>query len=68
MFGHIYKLADGKYHLWGHHGNKTECGISMNSISEDRIFGQKGSEYYPDPDIKDICPKCFSFLPEFKRT
>ena len=67
MFGHIYKLADGKYHLCGRAGNKTECGTNMNTISEDRIFGQKGNEYYPDPSIEEVCSKCFHFLPEFNR-
>lgn len=57
----IYKLKDSRYHLSEKNG-KTTCGMDMVDIVEDRIVGQKGENYYPDPDKNDICPKCFSFM------
>ena len=67
MFMHIYKLSDNKYHLSGKRNGCADCGKDMvfDSMREDRIIGCRGSEQYPDPDINDVCPKCFSFLPAF---
>ena len=67
MFGHIYKLRDGKWHLYGNRQGWADCGMDMDTLKEDRIFGQKGDKYYPDPPVSDVCPKCFSFLPEFQK-
>lgn len=67
MFMHIYKMRDGKWHLWSK-DTFTDCGKTMKVIVEDRIIGQKGNKYYPDPPVNDVCPKCFHFLPAFNST
>ena len=64
MFMHIYKLTtDDKWHLY-ESGAQTVCGklISNITLLEDRLIGQKGSEYFPDPDKKDVCKQCFDFI------
>lgn len=66
MFGHIYKIkGDDKWHLYNFKTKLTDCNKSMIDITDDRIFGQKGNEYYPDPNIDSVCSICFSFLPQF---
>lgn len=62
MFGHIYKLQDGLYHLMNIKNKKTQCGKEMCFIKEDRIIGVKGNERFTDPDKKDCCLICFDFL------
>ena len=73
MFGHIYKLDeedDNKWHLSSGHNGKTDCGLTIHSmnLAEDRIIGQKGDKYYPDPPVSEVCSKCFHFLPAFNNT
>lgn len=63
----IYKLKnDSLYHLY-RKGNASDCGMEMSgNIMEYRMAGQKGSERFPDPPRKDLCPKCFSSLLQVK--
>ena len=57
----IYKFEDDKYHYNDKHNGFTTCGKSMSESIEDRIVGTK-DKHYPDPDKKDLCKVCFSFM------
>jgi hypothetical protein len=69
MFINSYKIKDdGKWHLWDWTNlkkgyNITDCGKIMDVI-ERRTIGQNGDEYFPDPPVSDVCPKCFPFITE----
>lgn len=62
MFTNIYKLPDGKWHLWEVSKVWTQCGEYMTTVVESRIIGQKGEDRYPDPPKTEVCRKCFQFL------
>ena len=68
MYGNMYRIkGDSKWHLCKWVTKLTECGLDMSICTEDRIFGHKGSDCYPDPPVSDVCPICFNFLPAFQK-
>jgi hypothetical protein len=62
MYTNIYKLADGQWHLWNIQTDNTECGQDMSKPVVQRVMGQRGNTWYPDPPKKEVCKRCFSFL------